>query len=154
MESIGKDPECAEFELGEVLAARSAAIANVDNVPGVGPPDLCWIQRTAKSIFNKKNPKTQGYYHWIVGLNVTSCASIAAYFSRLNASTKKVSKWLSDFSCLWQMGYYRGMGVGRHFAIQRGLYCCYDPFSGMDIWVEVSLPGGATSRALDRQGYL
>ena len=46
------------------------------------------------------------------------------------------------------------MGVGREFAIVRGIYCCYDPFSDLDIWVEIAVPGSAISRGLDRQGYL
>ena len=90
MESVGKASECVEHALGEVLAARSAAITNSENVPGVGPPDLCWIQRTARGIFSMKKPKMQGYYHWVVGLPVTSSASIAAYFARLTSTKKKV----------------------------------------------------------------
>ena len=90
MQSAGKVPECVEQQLGEVLAARNAAIANAEDVPGVGPPDLFWIQRTAKAIFSKKKPKMQGYYHWVVGLAVTSTASIAAYFARLAAADRKV----------------------------------------------------------------
>lgn len=95
MESVGKTPECVEGVLGEVLAARNAAIANAGDVPGVGPPDLCWIQRTGKGIFNTKKPKRQGYYHWVVGLAVTSGASIAAYFARLTSTSKKVHPYKS-----------------------------------------------------------
>eukprot|EP00210_Caulerpa_lentillifera_P004365 g4163.t1 len=141
MESVGKTPQCVERELGEILTARNAAISNAEDVRGIGPPDLCWLQRTAKGLFRKNKPKTQGYYHWVVGLNVTSPAAIAAYFARLTSGVKKV-------------GYYQGMGVAREFGIERGIYCCYDPFSETDVWVDLALPGGSVTRCLDREGYL
>lgn len=141
MQSVGKTPQCVERELGEILTARNAAISNADEIPGIGPPDLCWVQRTAKGLFRTKTPKKQGYYHWVVGLNVTSPAAIAAYFARLSSSVKKV-------------GYYQGMGVARDCGIERGIYCCYDPFSEMDVWVDLAFPGSSVSRCLDRQGYL
>jgi len=44
--------------------------------------------------------------------------------------------------------------VGRDIIIERAIYCSYDPFSEMDVWIEVAMPGSAVSRALDKQGYL
>jgi len=108
MESAGKTPECVERNFGEILASRNAAIQNPNDVPGAGPPDLCWIQRTAKPLFNKKT-KTQGYYHWVVGLSITSEASAAAYFARLTSKGKRVGRTPSHspFDLLLRWGTFR-----------------------------------------------
>ncbi len=50
------------------------------------------------------------------------------------------------------MFFAQGLWYTSETMIQRGFYCCYDPFSRLDIRCELCIPGGVVCGALDADG--
>ncbi|KAJ3157715.1 hypothetical protein HDU89_000092 [Geranomyces variabilis] len=120
-------PEFFENEVAECLTARTEALATFREL---GPPDLCHIIKT--------NPKTQvkdiGSYHYVLGTDASSSATLAAYLNSLTYSMGSVG------------------GKPNPWKIRSGTYCCYNAFSRVDIRVEVRIPGGVDAYAVDIRG--
>ncbi|RKO89246.1 hypothetical protein BDK51DRAFT_34054, partial [Blyttiomyces helicus] len=70
-------PEFFETDVSESLAARTESLATFREL---GPPDLCHIVKT--------NPKAQvkdiGSYHFVLGTDASSSATLAAYLNSLS----------------------------------------------------------------------
>ncbi|KAJ3281637.1 hypothetical protein HK104_011356 [Borealophlyctis nickersoniae] len=120
-------PEFFENELAECLAARTESLATFREL---GPPDLCHIVKT--------NPKAQvkdiGSYHYVLGTDASSSATLAAY---LNSLTYTIG-WVAGKPSPWK--------------IKSGTYCCFNAFSRVDVRVEVRIPGGVDSYVVDLRG--
>ncbi|KAI8819368.1 Chs5p-Arf1p-binding proteins-domain-containing protein [Fimicolochytrium jonesii] len=120
-------PEFFENEVAESLAARTESLATFREL---GPPDLCHIIKT--------NPKTQvkdiGSYHYVLGTDASSSATLAAYLNSLTYSMGSVG------------------GKPNTWKIRSGTYCCYNAFSRVDVRVEVRIPGGVDAYAIDVRG--
>ncbi|KAI8907663.1 Chs5p-Arf1p-binding proteins-domain-containing protein [Powellomyces hirtus] len=120
-------PEFFESDTGECLTARTESLATFREL---GPPDLCHIIKT--------NPKTQvkdiGSYHYVLGTDASSSATLAAYLNSLTYSMGTVG------------------GKPNPWKLRSGTYCCYNAFSRVDIRVEVRIPGGVDAYAVDIRG--
>lgn len=90
MESIRKTAENVEQRFGEALGTRDTTVSTLKKQSGLGPPDMCWLQKRVKKAFRKKS-EVRGSYHWVVGLDVRGEASIKAYFIDLVSNLEKVS---------------------------------------------------------------
>lgn len=138
MESLRGLPEHIEADFGDSIVARDEALAVLGTVaPGLGPPDLCWLQKCPKKTgFWGGSGEPQGYYHYTLGRDVASSAAVAAYFALLNSKVERRS-WMSS-----------------EFTIQRGFYCSYDPISRTDVRCELCVPGGVVVGCIDAAGQL
>ncbi|KND00333.1 uncharacterized protein SPPG_04655 [Spizellomyces punctatus DAOM BR117] len=120
-------PEFFENELGECLVARTESLSTFREL---GPPDLCHIVKT--------NPKTQvkdiGSYHYALGTDASSSATLAAYLNSLTYSIGSTA------------------GKASPWKIRSGTYCCYNAFSRVDVRVEVRIPGGVDAYVVDMRG--
>jgi len=125
--SILRDtPELMELTIGESMKTRTNTI---DKINELGPPDLCYILKT-----NNKINANESSYHYVLGNNASSSASLATYINKLiNSVETKNSSWLPLSS--WK--------------IANGIYCCYNAFSKVDIRVEVQIPGGVICYMID-----
>ncbi|KAJ3063555.1 hypothetical protein HDU98_000672 [Podochytrium sp. JEL0797] len=122
-------PELFETEPGESLVARTESLATFREL---GPPDLCRIE--------KFNPRSTGAkeissYHYVLGVDSSSSASVAAYLNSLSyalvsPTPKTPNPW----------------------KIRSGTYCCFNAFSRVDVRVEVRIPGGVESYVVDLRG--
>ncbi|KAI8611981.1 Chs5p-Arf1p-binding proteins-domain-containing protein [Chytriomyces sp. MP71] len=122
-------PEMFETEPAESLVARTESLATFREL---GPPDLCRIE--------KYNPKSSAAkeinsYHFVLGVDSSSSASVAAYLNSLSYAlvshnTKALNPW----------------------KIRSGTYCCFNAFSRVDVRVEVRIPGGVESYVVDLRG--
>jgi hypothetical protein len=96
--------------------------------PGLGPPDLCWLQK-GQGAWSPGTPPGRGYYHSVLGGDVSSSAAIAGYFATLTARVEKP-------------GLLAGLWRGAELSVQRGFYCTYDAISRTDLRCELCVPGG------------
>lgn len=80
-----------------------------------------------------------GSYHYVSGVDVSSSASVAAYFHSLTRSIEVPSTWLG------------GKGKPEH-SIKRGCFAAYNAFSRVDVRVEVKMPGGVDAYVVDQRG--
>eukprot|EP00124_Ichthyophonus_hoferi_P002813 Ihof_evm2s211 gene=Ihof_evmTU2s211 len=129
-------PEIFENNVSECLVARTKALGRI---VALGPPDLCHItkvQEKPQSILRSGPAPASliGSYHHIYGLDCSSPAAIAAYFTTLvnDLGNPNMSK-----------------GIWR---IQSGTYCSYNAFARVDVRVEVTMPGSVNAYVLDAQG--
>lgn len=141
MDTLKGIPEHIEAEFGEAIVARDDCLMSLGTTPGLGPPDLCWLQKCPKASFSGAKGEPQGYYHYVLGRDVSSSAAVAAYFALLNSRIEPV-------------GFLQGLWLSSEWTIQRGFYCCYDPFNRMDIRCELCIPGGVVCGAVDAAGNL
>jgi hypothetical protein len=142
MESLRGLPEAIEADFGDSIVARDEAIAVLGNTPGLGPPDLCWLQKRPKrSGFFGGSEESQGYYHYVLGRDVCSSAAVAAYFALLNSKVE-------------QRSMLQGLWGQAEVVIERGFYCCYDLISRMDVRCELCVPGGVAVGVVDAAGQL
>ena len=141
MESLKGVVENIEVEFGDSILARDDAVGQLANHPGLGPPDLCWLQKGAKNTLTGSTAPPEGYYHHVLGRDVSSTAAIAAYFALLNSLVEHV-------------GMLQSLWLAKEWTIQRGFYCCYDMISQMDVRCELCVPGGVVAGAVDAQGQL
>jgi hypothetical protein len=75
-------------------------------------------------------------YHYVLGVDTSSSASIAAYVNSLTYSLESSVGWFR--SNPWK--------------ITRSVYCSYNSFSGVDVRVEARIPGGVTAYAITSTG--
>ncbi|KAG4095189.1 chaps-domain-containing protein [Neocallimastix lanati (nom. inval.)] len=119
-------PELMELTIGESMKTRTNSL---DKINELGPPDLCYILKT-----NNKINANESSYHYVLGNNASSSASLATYINKLiNSVETKSNSWLTLSS--WK--------------IVNGIYCCYNVFSKVDIRVEVQIPGGVVCYMID-----
>ena len=103
MDSIRGTPEAVENEFGESIVNRDEAMLILSQVPGLGPPDLIWLQKANKGPFGGASTEARGYYHYALGRDVSSSAQVAAYFAGLNSSVEPIP--------FLQVGVVRGGGL-------------------------------------------
>lgn len=140
MDTLKGIPEHVESEFGDSIVARDELLGVLNDYPGLGPPDLCWLQKTPKKALGAgADNDSCGYYHWYLGRDVSSSAAIAAHFAALNRQLEKP-------------GLLQGLFWSTEYAIERGFYCCFDPFSRVDVRCEFCIPGGVLSGAVDSAG--
>lgn len=114
METLRGVVEAVEGEFGEAIAARDDALAALADCTGLGPPDLAWLAKVRKQPGSGSSgggwlgfgsggggrrgsgsgggegaagvdlSGGSGYYHYVLGGDVSSSAALAAYFARLN----------------------------------------------------------------------
>eukprot|EP00854_Cymbomonas_tetramitiformis_P001038 gene1038-1569_t len=140
--AIKHTPEHCETTLGEAVIARDEAVATLTARGGIGPPDLCWLRKGPRGVSEDEDTDdlATGGYHWVLGLDTSSQASIAAYFASLESGLENRT-FLRSF--------FRG---NKNVRVEGGLYCCYDAFSRLDIRCELTVPGGVTAYASDGEG--
>ncbi|KAF9436942.1 hypothetical protein BGZ76_002486 [Entomortierella beljakovae] len=123
-------PEFIERELGESIHARTDALGTFKEL---GAPDLCHIIK----VNVKPNVKETSSYHYVSGIDASSSASLAAYLNSLTYAIDETTAWFSK---------------GAQWRIRSGVYCCYNAFSRVDVRVEVKIPGGVESYAVNVRG--
>ena len=145
MDTLSGLPEAVEAVFADAVAARDDALAALASGPGgLGPPDLCWLQKGRGHWEPGSDPAAAGcggYHHSVLGGDVSSSAAIAGYFGGLLARVERP-------------GYLQSFFQGSELALQRGFYCCYDAISGTDIRCELCVPGGVVSGVVDAAGAL
>eukprot|EP00198_Chlamydomonas_reinhardtii_P011858 XP_001701195.1 predicted protein [Chlamydomonas reinhardtii] len=139
MESIKGHPEYVETVFGEAIVARDESLVVLAGASGLGPPDLCWLQKAPKSALTGATGEAKGYYHYVLGGNASSSAAVAAYFATLTAMVEPPT-------------FLQGLFSTSETRIERGFYCCYDPLSRLDVRCELCIPGGVVCGALDCEG--
>lgn len=106
----------------------------IENIQGLGPPDMCIVQRehfpSGLKRFISKSYQKQ-YYHYIYGVDTSSIASIAAYFKHFIDSYNKLSNSTKFISIC---------------------FCAYDLFSNFDFRVEIKFPGNMNACIVDKTG--
>ncbi|KAJ3389829.1 hypothetical protein HDU92_000851 [Lobulomyces angularis] len=122
-------PEFFENEIGECLAARTESLATFREL---GPPDLCHIVK----VNPKATVKEIGTYHYVLGADASSSATLAAYLNSLTYTIEQSQAWSGK--ALWK--------------IKSGTYCSFDAFSRVDVRVEVRIPGGVECHIIDLRG--
>lgn len=132
-------PEAIENTFGETIVARDEALVVLSTTPGLGPPDLCWLQKNWLSLLTGSKGESKGYAHYTLGGDVSSSAAVAAYFAGITALTEPAS-------------FYQGLFSACEYKVERGFYSCYDPFTRMDIRCELNIPGGVVCGAMDADG--
>ncbi|KAI9361183.1 Chs5p-Arf1p-binding proteins-domain-containing protein, partial [Zopfochytrium polystomum] len=120
--------EFYENEVGEAIIARTESLATFREL---GPPDLCHIIKTNP----KALVKDLGSYHYVLGVDSSSSATLAAYLNSLSYSIGPVNPKQPN---PWKL--------------RSGTYCCFNAFSRVDVRVEVRIPGGVESYAVDLRG--
>ncbi|KNC77865.1 hypothetical protein SARC_09686 [Sphaeroforma arctica JP610] len=130
-------PEIIENTLTESLEIRTRGLSRVT---GLGPPDLCQytkVQEKTQSLLrsNPVGPSVLGCFHFVYGVDCSSPAAVAAYFNTLVNDLRKAA-----------------VNTKASWRIQSGTYCCYNAFAGVDVRVEVTMPGTVNAYVLDNQG--
>ncbi|KAJ3417087.1 hypothetical protein HDV05_006946 [Chytridiales sp. JEL 0842] len=121
-------PEFFENEVGESIIARTESLATFREL---GPPDLCHIDK----LNTRGGPiKDVGSYHYVLGVDSSSSATLAAYLNSLIYTLGPPN----TKNPLWK--------------IKSGTYCCFNAFSRVDVRVEVRIPGGVESYVVDLRG--
>lgn len=83
--------ECIELLFGESIVARDEATVILSAGRGLGPPDLCWLQKaTLSALTGAKSGEPGGYYHHALGRDVSSSAAVAAYFASITMRVEAV----------------------------------------------------------------
>eukprot|EP00775_Hariotina_reticulata_P003293 gene3293-3569_t len=142
MDTLKGIPEHIEKEFGDSIIARDEAVAALGfQAAGLGPPDLCWLQKCQQRSFLGSASEKQGYYHFVLGRDVSSKAAVAAYFALLNSKVEPLTV-------------LQGLWMTSEWSIQRGFYCCYDAISCMDLRCELCVPGGVLAGCVDAAGAL
>ncbi|GLC39163.1 bud site selection protein [Pleodorina starrii] len=139
MESIKGHPEHVETVFGEAIVARDESLVVLAGASGLGPPDLCWLQKAPKNALTGSSGEAKGYYHCCLGVDASSSAAVAAYFATLTSLVEPPT-------------FLQGLFSTSEVRIERGFYCCYDPLSRLDVRCELCIPGGVVCGALDCEG--
>jgi len=126
--------EFFENDIGESIIGRNDSLASFREL---GPPDLCHIIKTN----NKVSTKDIGSYHFVLGTDTSSSATIAAYLNSLSYSLAEE-----------QSGWFSNNKSQPSWKIRSGTYCCFNAFSRVDMRVEVQIPGGVVSYLVDLKG--
>eukprot|EP00201_Polytomella_parva_P001670 CAMPEP_0175078346 /NCGR_PEP_ID=MMETSP0052_2-20121109/24048_1 /TAXON_ID=51329 ORGANISM="Polytomella parva, Strain SAG 63-3" /NCGR_SAMPLE_ID=MMETSP0052_2 /ASSEMBLY_ACC=CAM_ASM_000194 /LENGTH=916 /DNA_ID=CAMNT_0016348219 /DNA_START=132 /DNA_END=2878 /DNA_ORIENTATION=- len=151
MNSIKYTPENIEAHFSEAIIARDDSLEILSVQPSLGPPDLCWLQKSCRTGLSALYPEAKGYYHWTLGADVTSSASVAAYFvSICNKAVSGPSGWGASIQ-----GLLAQVGLSSsEMAVERGFFCTFDPFSRLDIRCELKVPGGVQCAVKSPTGTL
>ncbi|ORX52991.1 chaps-domain-containing protein [Piromyces finnis] len=126
--------EFFENDIGESIIGRNDSLASFREL---GPPDLCHIIKTN----NKVSTRDIGSYHFVLGTDTSSSATIAAYLNSLSYSLAEE-----------QAGWFSNNKSQPSWKIRSGTYCCFNAFSRVDMRVEVQIPGGVVSYLVDLKG--
>nr|CEL67280.1 TPA: ChAPs (Chs5p-Arf1p-binding proteins) protein [Neospora caninum Liverpool] len=135
--------DCREFVdyHGSLLASRDATLIAGD-FDGLGPPDLCCLEKVQKdrslaTFFGSSShddaPRTSEavlFCHYVLGLETSQPAALAAYIYGQVAKQESETSWF-----------------GRKWQILGGVYCTFDVFHQVDLRVEVRLPSSAGSKS-------
>jgi hypothetical protein len=94
MHSIKRTPECMEGSLysGAALKHRDRAVRVASRSNGLGPIDLVWVCKRQRS-GGTFGGEAKSYFHHVLGNEVTSIASAAAYFASLCAGGEKARSY-------------------------------------------------------------
>ena len=115
-ESIKGLVEHVEEEFGSSIVARDESLVVLASQPGLGPPDLVWLQKVSRATLTASSSEPRGFYHHQLGRDVSSSASVAAYFAELTSRVEPIS--------FLQVGIDRGGGAagpdGAHRTPGRG----------------------------------
>ncbi|KAG4304407.1 hypothetical protein PORY_002117 [Pneumocystis oryctolagi] len=126
-------PEFMESELGESIASRTESLINFREL---GPPNLVHLIKHQPQSKNKDIST----YHYVLGVDASSSASLAAYLNNLTYSIDKEQAWFRK---------------DQPWEIHTGLFwCIYNAFSRVDIHVKMKIPGGIESTAIDEHGNI
>jgi hypothetical protein len=90
MESLRGVTEAIEAEFGESIVARDESLVVLAGAPGLGPPDLVWLQKVQKATLTSAEGEPRGFYHYSLGLDVSSSAAVAAYFADLTSRVDQI----------------------------------------------------------------
>jgi hypothetical protein len=104
----------------------------------LGPADVCIVFKEFYRPFVPaafQTPTRYAYFHYVIGLDASSAAAVAAYFGDM-VNHQETAAVLS----------------ASRYKIVGGLYCAYDALSKGDLRVEFSIPGGVKSYVMDRTG--
>eukprot|EP00834_Sanchytrium_tribonematis_P004549 NODE_230_length_12188_cov_0.969890.p3 type:complete len:477 gc:universal NODE_230_length_12188_cov_0.969890:3895-2465(-) len=122
-----------EGRIGESLLVRSQFISSFKQL---GPPDHMHIINSDKDVM--AGDKTDGYkqscFLHLVGLDNSSVSSMAATIARI-LNSQNIKAWFEDQSVI------------------KGTLSTFNPFSAVDVRVQVSLPGGVHSYGVNQQGH-
>jgi hypothetical protein len=90
MQSIKRTPECVEGSLFPCAALkhRDKALRAANKLNGLGPVDLVWVRKRQRS-GGSFGDEAKGFFHHVIGNDVSSIASAAAYFATLCAGAEK-----------------------------------------------------------------
>lgn len=92
MESIKYTPECVQKSEDEddqsAVAHRDRVLEHFSTAPGLGPIDLVVCRKAGKGAFGAE--QNSSFFHQVLGHDLTSTASAAAYFAELCTSTEEV----------------------------------------------------------------
>lgn len=91
MDTIKGVVENVETVFGESIVARDESLVVLATTPGLGPPCMCWLQKAARSALTGATAEAQGYYHYCLGVDVSSTAAVAAYFANITAAAEPIS---------------------------------------------------------------
>lgn len=121
---LGLIPESVEQEDGECLRARTLSLPNFRCL---GPPDLIKVNKATKS-------KSASCYHFVTGVDTSSSAAIAAHLNVLNFVLGETQVWF---------------GRAPQWHLTQGIYCAWNAFSGVDVRVSATFPGGVEANVVD-----
>uniref|UniRef100_A0A061S2I5 Bud site selection-related protein n=1 Tax=Tetraselmis sp. GSL018 TaxID=582737 RepID=A0A061S2I5_9CHLO len=141
METIKYTTENVEQIPGESVGVRNTWLSTRASRIGVGPPDLVWLKKVLgrHDTAAVDNLEFTGYYHWVTGLDVSSAATVAAYFADLKSDVEQYSL-------------LEGLISTKVHDVSGGLYCCFDALSKVDLRCSFSVPGGVRVEAVDAAG--
>lgn len=86
-------------------------------------------------------------YHFDVGVDTSSSASIAAYINTLTYSLSSQQKWSLSLRSTSSASI-----SGNSWNISKCTFCAFNAFSGADLRVEARIPGGVKSFTVDVLG--
>jgi len=142
MQSIRFTPEHVEQVQGDALSCRSEGLARLQHVRGAGPPDLMWLRKvvlSSRGVPVEDDDLRTTFYHWLLGQDVSSAATVAAYFAELCENVERPS-------------FIQGLWSSQEYKVVGGTYCCFDAFSRLDLRCDFAVPGGVTVHAVDASG--
>lgn len=135
---------------GGILQTRNALLGSFRHL---GPPDVCHMIRAD----GKQQPQSdeRSYFHFIVGVDCSSSATIAAYINSLHYAAAGTSTNLPSSSSSGG-GWFGGStassantnGGKPVTTLKAATYCTWNAFSRQDVRVEIRIPGGVEAYAL------
>jgi tetratricopeptide (TPR) repeat protein len=132
--------EFFEREPEEALRARTQGIGAFRDL---GPADL--VQVTKGKPKGRHEMKQAGSYHWVAGMDCSSSAAIAVYVTNLAYSLGPSQAGNAPASWFGRLA-----AAGSPYRVTHSTVCVWDAFGRVDVRVEVSIPGGVRSYALDQ----
>ena len=140
-ERLGGVPEYVEVSAGEAVSARDECLFRAAAGRPLGMPDLVWLRKRGDAPLRLQPPLQQTAYHWAVGLPLEGgSAAVAAYIARLAGSLERA--------------HLLNMLAVHDWQVSNALYCCYDAVRGVDVRVEVNMPGGCVAYTVDAGGKI